>query len=92
MPEVTLLPCPACGNPDAVVSVTTRAAVYCPMCGMCGPWLPKGRYGICCQTMERSSSRHNEAPKDKIMRAINPLYSDSQKCLLHHPAEGIARD
>ena len=54
--------------------------------------LPKGRYGICCQTMERSSSRHNEAPKDKIMRAINPLYSDSQKCLLHHPAEGIARD
>ena len=65
MPEVTLLPCPACGNPDAVVSVTTRAAVYCPMCGMCGPCSPKGRYGICCQTMERSSSRHNEAPKDK---------------------------
>lgn len=41
MPEVTLLPCPACGNPDAVVSVTTRAAVYCPMCGMCGPCSPK---------------------------------------------------
>lgn len=39
--ELTLLPCPACGNPDAVVSVTTRAAVYCPMCGMCGPCSPK---------------------------------------------------
>ena len=39
--ELTLLPCPACGNPDAVVSVTTRAAVYCPMCGMCGPCAPK---------------------------------------------------
>ena len=29
--ELTLLPCPACVNTDAVVSVTTRAAVYCPM-------------------------------------------------------------
>lgn len=57
--ELKPLPCPACGNPDAVVSVTTRAAVYCPMCGMCGPWLPKGRYGICCQTMEHSSPRHD---------------------------------
>ena len=90
--ELTLLPCPACGNPDAVVSVTTRAAVYCPMCGMCGPCSPKVDTEYVVRHMERSSSRHNEAPKDKIMRAINPLYSDSQKCLLHHPAEGIARD
>ena len=39
--ELKPLPCPACGNTDAVVSVTTRAAVYCPMCGMCGPCSPK---------------------------------------------------
>lgn len=39
--EMTLLPCPACGNPDAVVSVTTRAAVSCPNCGLCGPCAPK---------------------------------------------------
>ena len=38
--ELTLLPCPACGNPNVVVNVTTRAAVYCPDCGMYGPCAP----------------------------------------------------
>lgn len=38
--ELTPLPCPACGNPNVVVNVTTRAAVYCPDCGMYGPCAP----------------------------------------------------
>lgn len=38
--ELTLLPCPACGNPNVVVNVTTRAAVHCPDCGMYGPCAP----------------------------------------------------
>lgn len=38
--ELTLVPCPACGNPNVVVNVTTRAAVHCPDCGMYGPCAP----------------------------------------------------
>ena len=38
--ELTPLPCPACGNPNVVVNVTTRAAVHCPDCGMYGPCAP----------------------------------------------------
>lgn len=40
MPEELTLPCPACGNPNVVVNVTTRAAVHCPDCGMYGPCAP----------------------------------------------------
>lgn len=41
MPEVTLLPCPACGASDVVMRVDTRAYGFCPACGMCGPCAPK---------------------------------------------------
>ena len=41
MPEVTLLPCPACGASDVVMRVDTRAYVFCTACGMCGPCAPK---------------------------------------------------
>lgn len=39
--ELTLLPCPACRNTDVVMRVDTRAYVFCPACGMCGPCAPK---------------------------------------------------
>ena len=41
MPEVTLLPCPACGASDVVLRVDTRAYGFCHACGMCGPCAPK---------------------------------------------------
>jgi len=41
MPEVTLLPCPACKNTNVVLRVDTRAYGFCPACGMCGPCAPK---------------------------------------------------
>ena len=41
MPEMTLLPCPACGASDVVMRVDTRAYVFCTACGMCGPCSPK---------------------------------------------------
>ncbi|MBS7087532.1 MAG: Lar family restriction alleviation protein [Klebsiella aerogenes] len=41
MPEVTLLPCPACGASDVVMRVDTRAYVFCTACGMCGPCAPR---------------------------------------------------
>ena len=41
MPEVTLLPCPACKNPNVVLRAYTRAYGFCPACGMCGPCAPK---------------------------------------------------
>ena len=41
MPELTLLPCPACGASNVVMRVDTRAYGFCPACGMCGPCAPK---------------------------------------------------
>lgn len=41
MPELTLLPCPACGASDVVLRVDTRAYGFCTACGMCGPCAPK---------------------------------------------------
>ena len=41
MPEVTLLPCPACGASDVVLRVDTRVYGFCPACGMCGTCAPK---------------------------------------------------
>ena len=41
MPEVTLLPCPACKNTNVVLRAYTRAYGFCPACGMCGPCAPK---------------------------------------------------
>ena len=39
--ELTLLPCPACVASDVVLRVDTRAYIFCPACGMCGPCAPK---------------------------------------------------
>lgn len=41
MPQVTLLPCPACKNTNVVLRAYTRAYGFCPACGMCGPCAPK---------------------------------------------------
>ena len=41
MPELTLLPCPACKNTNVVLRTYTRAYGFCPACGMCGPCAPK---------------------------------------------------
>lgn len=39
--ELTLLPCPACGTSNVVMRAYTKAYVFCPACGMCGPCAPK---------------------------------------------------
>ena len=61
MPEVTLLPCPACGASDVVMRVDTRAYVFCTACGMCGPCAPK-------VNAEYAIRQWNELPRQSIPR------------------------
>ena len=69
MPEVTLLPCPACGASDVVMRVDTRAYVFCTACGMCGPCAPK-------VNAEYAIRQWNELPRQSIPRPFEEWHED----------------